>query len=78
MERLWIPQEIKLTEFNGSPNSMLVEVMSDVIQAKREGKLTKDLENKLIGYGLMINELNKKNTFNPFEFLSEVDEGRYT
>ncbi|GEM_PF-5249674 len=76
-EKSWILNSIKLTEFNGSPASLLVEVMSDVIQAKREGKLTKDLENKLIGYGKMINEINKKNTFNPFEFLNDIDSGKY-
>lgn len=76
-EKSWILNSIKLTEFNGSPASLLVEIMSDVIQAKREGKLTKGLENKLIGCGLIINEINKKNTFNPYKFLEDIDSGKY-
>ncbi len=77
-DRLWIPQDIKLTEFNESPNSMLVEVMSEVIEAKRKNNVSKDLENKLIKCALVVNRLSKRNAFDPFNFLSEVDEGKYS
>ena len=68
---------INLTEFNGSPESMLVEAMSEVIDAKRKNGLSECLENKLIDLGLSVNRLNKKNIFDPFLFLQRVKEEKY-
>lgn len=76
-EKSWVLDHIKITTFSGSPESILVEAMGEVIDAKRSNALTESLENRLIECALAVNKLNKKNAFNPFEFLNDVRGGKY-